>query len=79
MLEKFKSQARTAVNKKQRELNALLKLKSEHDEQMAKIRAKVKDRKIKQFFSDESESEDEDIPFPTKPEATMAEYTFVKH
>ena len=32
MLDKFKGQARTAVNKKQRELNALLKLKSEHDE-----------------------------------------------
>ena len=31
MLEKFKSQARSAVNKKQKELNALQKLKEEHE------------------------------------------------
>ena len=60
MLEKFKSQARTAVNKKQRELNALTKLKDEHETQMKHIREKVKERKIKAFWSDESEESEEE-------------------
>ena len=42
MLEKFKGQARKAVNKKQKELNECLKLREEHDEEMKKIRTKIK-------------------------------------
>ena len=41
---------------------------------MLKIRTKVKDRKIKQFFSDESESEDDETPVPIKEEATIGAY-----
>ena len=78
MLEKFKSQARTAVNKKQRELNALTKLKNEHETEMVKIRAKVKDRKIRAFWSDESESEEEEVPVIIKREETIEDYIYVK-
>lgn len=79
MLEKFKGQARAAVAKKQKELNALTKLKEEHEAQMLKIRNKVKERKIKAFWSDESESEEEEIvDVPIKREADMEEYNFVK-
>lgn len=79
MLEKFKAQARNAVNKKQRELNALLKLKEEHEAEMDKIRGKIKERKIRAFFSDEEESEEEeDTAMPIKREADMEEYVYVK-
>jgi len=79
MLEKFKVQARNAVNKKQRELNALQKLKEEHEAEMAKIRGRIKERKIKAFFSDEEESsEEEETKMPEKREADMEEYIYVK-
>ena len=78
MLEKFKGQARSAVNKKQRELNALLKLKEEHEAEIVKIRSKIKDRKIRAFWSDESESEEEVIDVPVKREADMEEYNYLK-
>lgn len=78
MLEKFKSQARTAVNKKQRELNALTKLKEEHEAEIEKIRGKIKERKIKAFFSDESEESEEEVIMPAKREVDIEEYNFVK-
>ena len=76
MLEKFKAQARSAVAKKQKELNNLTKEKEEHEATIAKVREKIKDRKIKQFWSDEEESEEEPIPF--KPEASMEQYLLAK-
>ena len=79
MLDKFKAQARNAVAKKQRELNALGKLKDEHAEQMQKIREKVKERKIRAFWSDESDSEEEEVvDVPVKRQADIEEYNFVK-
>lgn len=44
---------------------------------MVKIRGRIKERKIRAFFSDESESE-EDIPEPIKKEATIDEYNLIK-
>ena len=78
MLELFKNQARTAVNKKQKELNALTKLKNDHEAQMIKIRDKVKERKIRAFWSDESESEEEEVPVIIKREETIEDYIYVK-
>ena len=76
MLEKFKSQARSAVAKKQKELNNLVKQKEDHEAQIVKIRDRIKERKIKAFWSDEEESEEEPIPF--KPEASMEQYLLAK-
>ena len=78
MLEKFKSQARTAVNKKQRELNALTKLKNEHEAEIVKIKAKVQERKIKAFWSDESEESEEEVPAIIRREETIEDYIYVK-
>ena len=76
MLEKFKSQARSAVAKKQKELNNLQKQKEDHEAQIVKIRDRIKERKIKAFWSDEEESEEEPLPF--KPEASMEQYLLAK-
>ena len=76
MLEKFKAQARSAVAKKQKELNNLTKQKEDHEAQIVKIRDRIKERKIKAFWSDEEESEEEPTPF--KPEANMEQYLYAK-
>ena len=76
MLARFKSQARSAVAKKQKELNSLVKQRDDHEAQIMKIRDRIKERKIKAFWSDQEESEDEVVPF--KPDLSMEQYLSAK-
>ncbi len=79
MLEKFKEQARKMVTKKQRELDEVTKIKKQQDERFARLQKRVGERKIKNFWSDESEeSEDEPaIDFLTR-QIDLDEYDYIK-
>ena len=79
MLDKFKDQARRVVEKKQKELNEIKGIKADQEARIVKLKERTKDRKIKNFWSDESdESEDEPaLDFFTR-EVDIEEYNFVK-
>jgi cell division protein FtsB len=48
------------VEKKQKELDTLSKTKQDHEARIMRLKERIKERKIKNFWSDESEeSEDE--------------------
>ena len=61
MLDKFKDQARKVVNKKQKELDDLNQIKTDQEQRVIRLKERTKERKIKNFWSDESE-EDESEP-----------------
>ena len=79
MLERFKEQARKTVTKKQKELDALMKTREEHEARIARLKDRVQERKIKNFWSDESEESEEEpeIAFIDR-EVDMEEYNYVK-
>ena len=79
MLERFKEQARKTVTKKQKELDALMKTREEHEARIARLKDRIKERKIKNFWSDESEESEEEpeIAFINR-EVDMEEYNYVK-
>lgn len=62
MLEKFKEQARKVVNKKQREIDSLTKIKNERESRLLRLKERTTERKIKNFWSDESEESEEETP-----------------
>ena len=79
LLERFKERARKVVAQKQKELDGLTKTKEDHEARVARLRDRTKERKIKNFWSDESEeSEDEPaLDFATR-EVDIEEYNYVK-
>jgi hypothetical protein len=79
MLEKFKAQARTMVTKKQRELDEVARAKNDVDARIVRLKERIEEKKIKNFWSDESEeSEDEPaIDFFTR-QVDFDEYDYVK-
>lgn len=79
MLDKFKSQARKMVDKKQKELDALVKTKDESEARMLRLKERIQERKIKNFWSDESEESEEEpaMDFFTR-EVDIEEYNYVK-
>lgn len=79
MLDRFKAQARKVVEKKQKELDALAKAKQDHEARMIRLQERIKDRKIKNFWSDESEESEEEpaLDFFTR-EVDIEEYNYVK-
>ena len=79
MLDKFKDQARKVVNKKQQELDTLTRIKGEQEARIARLKARAQERKIKNFWSDESEeSEEEPVVNFIDREVDMEEYLYVK-
>ena len=79
MLDRFKTQARNTVNKKQRELDALNRAKTNHEERIARLKERVNERSIKNFWSDESEeSEDEPATNFLTREVDMEEFNYFK-
>lgn len=79
MLDRFKTQARNTVNKKQRELDALNRAKTNHEERIVRLKERVKERSIKNFWSDESEeSEDEAATNFLTREVNMEEFNYFK-
>ena len=77
MLEKFKTQARTVVQKKQKELDELKANKKEHEERIVRLKERIEEKKIKNFWSDEEE-ESEDEPVEIKREVSMEDYEYAK-
>ena len=79
MLEKFKEQARKMVQKKQKELDNLDKIKKDYEARMLRLQERIKDRKIKNFWSDESEESEEEpeMNFITR-DVDLEEYRYVK-
>jgi len=77
MLEKFKTQARTVVTKKQKELDELKANKKEHEERIVRLKERIEEKKIKNFWSDEEE-ESEDEPVEIKREVSMEDYEYAK-
>ena len=79
MLDRFKQQARKAVEKKQKELDTLTKTKTDHEARVARLKDRVRERKIKNFWSDESEESEEEpaLDFFTR-EVDIEEYNYMK-
>ena len=79
MLDRFKDQARKAVTKKQNELEKLLSEKSEFEARILRLKERTAERKIKNFWSDDSEESEEEpaLDFFTR-EVDMEEYVYVK-
>ena len=79
MLDRFKAQARKVVEKKQKELDALARAKQDHEARMLRLQERIKDRKIKNFWSDESEESEEEpaLDFFNR-EVDIEEYNYVK-
>lgn len=79
MLEKFKEQARKVVNKKQRELDALTKLKNNQEARIVRLKERTTERAIKNFWSDESEESEEEAPLDFfKRQVDYEEYDYVR-
>ena len=77
MLEKFKTQARSVVQKKQKELDELKEIKKDHEARILRLKERTTEKKIKNFWSDESE-ESEDEPAEIVREVSMEDYEYVK-
>ena len=79
MLDRFKDQARKAVTKKQRELDNLFNEKQDFETRLMRLKERIKERKIRNFWSDESEESEEEpaVDFFTR-EVDMEEYVYVK-
>ena len=77
MLEKFKGQARTVVQKKQKELDELKTNKKDYEDRLERLKARVEEKKIKNFWSD-AEEESEDEPADIKREVSMEDYDYAK-
>ena len=79
MLEKFKEQAKKTITKKQKELDSLKKTKEDNDARMQRLHERIQERKIKNFWSDESEESEEEpeLAFINR-DVDMEEYNFVK-
>ena len=79
MLERFKERARKVVAQKQKELDALTKTKEDQEARMARLHARTQERKIKNFWSDESEESEEEpaLDFFTR-EVDIEEYNYVR-
>ncbi len=79
MLDRFKTQARNAINKKQRELDEVSRVRKNHETRFVRLKERTNERKIKNFWSDESEESEEEpeINFLTR-EVDMEEYNYFK-
>ena len=79
LLERFKERARKVVAQKQKELDALAKIKQDQEARVERLRERTKERKIKNFWSDESEESEEEpaLDFFTR-EVDIEEYNYVK-
>ena len=79
LLERFKEKARLAVDKKQKELNKLGQIRDEYIQRVKRLKERAQERKIKNFWSDESSEEEEDVPVPhINREVDLEEFNFVK-
>ena len=79
MLDKFKDQARKVVNKKQKELDDLNQIKTDQEQRVIRLKERTKERKIKNFWSDESEEEESEpeMDYFTR-EVDIEEYNYRK-
>ena len=79
MLDRFKDHARKAITTKQRELDVVTTAKDQHEARIGRLQERIKERNIKNFWSDqEEESEDEPpVDFLTRP-VDIEEYNYYR-
>ena len=66
------------MQKKQKELQELQEAKKEHEKRILRLKDRAKEKNIKNFWSDEEESEEETPEAEVTREVDMEEYEYVK-
>ena len=74
MLEKFKTQAREVVQKKQKELDLAVKQRDEHAAKVLRIKERIHEKSYKRLLSDEEDEESEEETPNLK--VDMVEYNY---